>query len=56
MKKVIILARILFNFANMNVNDLLQFALGIKAKLIVDPDIHIDAATQLALSNENKKL
>ncbi|MEI6816595.1 MAG: hypothetical protein WCL14_08285 [Bacteroidota bacterium] len=52
MKKVIVLARILFNFANMNVNDLLQFALGIKAKIAIDPDIHIDAPTQLLLTNE----
>ena len=52
MKKVITLARILFNFANMNVNDLLQFALGIKSKIAVDADIHIDAPTQLLLTNE----
>jgi hypothetical protein len=52
MKKVISLARIVFNFATMNVNDLLQFALGIEGTIAIDPDIHIDAATQLELHND----
>jgi|ERR1035437_9423422 hypothetical protein len=52
MKKVIKLARILFNFATMNVNDLLQFALGIEGTIAVDPDIHIPAATQLELHDD----
>jgi hypothetical protein len=51
MKKVIAYVRIALHFSKMTVLEVLPFAKGIKAKILIDPDIHIDPAVQLDLDN-----